>query len=235
MKIYNYKGLRINNLNTPPYKHLLLVLYWPIYGLGFALLETFIREEYVNIFYISHPLDAHFAFNEWYYIPYFLWYVMVFGNVFFTMAFDIPTLKKYMWFVIIAYSATLITYAVFPNGQNFRPETFPRENILTSWVQEIYNHDTNTNVCPSLHVIGAMGVMFSTWHSKYFSKWYWKIFFIVLTYYVSMSTVYMKQHSIIDVWVGAALSIVVYLVVWHTKPFKRIEDPNYITPCFKRR
>ena len=234
LKLHDYRGIRFNNLTNPQYKHLLLVLYWPIYGILFALEEALIKADHPNMHFLEHPLDDKILFNEWYFIPYFLWYIMVFGNVFFAMAFDAKLLKKYMWYVIIAYSVTLLIYAVYPNGQQLRVYDPPRDNILTDCVQMIYSNDTNTNVCPSLHVVGAIGVMFALLHSEYFKKWFLKIILIVTTYFVCVSTVYMKQHSIIDLWVGVALGFVVYLIIWHTKPFKRIDDPQYIFPGFKK-
>ena len=35
----DYRGLRLRNVTDPAYRHILLLLYWPIHGLLFLLLE----------------------------------------------------------------------------------------------------------------------------------------------------------------------------------------------------
>lgn len=48
----------------------------------------------------------------------------------------------------------MLIYLVFPTCQDLRPTQFARDNILTRFVAWFYNFDTNTNVCPSIHVLG---------------------------------------------------------------------------------
>ena len=65
-----------------------------------------------------------------------------------------------MQFIIITYSAAILIYMRFPNCQELRPLVFERDNILTRFMAGFYQFDTNTNVCPSVHVIGSAAVMF---------------------------------------------------------------------------
>ena len=60
--------------------------------------------------------------------------------------------KLYMYCIIIGFTASIIFCLIFPNGQDLRPETFPRENLLTQVVRLIYEADTNTNVMPSVRL-----------------------------------------------------------------------------------
>ena len=111
-------------------------------------------------------------------------------------------------------------------GQNVCPSVrsinylteFERDNIFTHIVSLIYGFDTNTNVCPSIHVIGSFAVLFSALNDKYLSAAKIRISFVIITLLICASTVFLKQHSIIDVVAGVALCIVCYPFVFGKKP-----------------
>ena len=88
---------------------------------------------------------------------------------------------------------------VLPTCQNLRPEAFVRNNLLTRFIELFYSFDTNTNVCPSLHVIGSVAAMFGLWDCKALQSVGWKIAATSIAVCISLSTVFMKQHSIMDV------------------------------------
>ena len=70
-----------------------------------------------------------------------------------------------------------------------------------------------TNVCPSIHVIGSVAVMVLAWNSRHFHTPGWRIIFGVVTILISMSTVFLKQHSILDVFAAIPVCILAYYVV----------------------
>lgn len=94
-----------------------------------------------------------------------------------------------MHFVIVTYGITLLIYIVFPTCQELRPEQFDEPNILTDFITGFYSFDTNTNVCPSLHVIGSFAAMFALWDCKRFQNVAWKIVFGIIAVCISLSTV----------------------------------------------
>ena len=104
-----------------------------------------------------------------------------------------------MQFIIVTYGLTLLIYILFPNCQQLRPVVFERDNVFTHIMAAYYQFDTNTNVLPSLHVIGSVAVMFAAWDSKHFSTRGWKIIFFLVTVWISISTVFLKQHSVL-IW-----------------------------------
>lgn len=59
----DYRKLRPGNLNSPEFKHLLLLLYWPIYGAVFWLLE---RGLSLNYHAVEADLDAKIPFCEFF-------------------------------------------------------------------------------------------------------------------------------------------------------------------------
>lgn len=203
----DYRKLRPSNITSPEYRHLLLLLYWPIYGLVFLILERGLTLTY-------HPvvssLDAKIPFCEYFVIPYYFWFVFLIGIHFYTGFFDIPAFKKLMYFIMITYTVTSLTYIFYPTVQELRPTEFERNNIFVMIVRALYEFDTNTNVCPSLHVIGSFSVLFTSWQCKRFKTPLWQLGFVISTVLICASTVFLKQHSVIDIWAALIVCAVAY-------------------------
>lgn len=203
------------------YKHALWLLYLPVYLIIFNLAENQITSQY----WVSYtPLDDRIPFIEEFVIPYILWFPAIWSTGIFLLFFDPDAFKRYVWCIIIGYSISLAVFFVFPNGQNLRPGSFRNTSVFTDMVQTFYNYDTNTNVLPSMHVIGASAVTFAVFDSGKLRKPWLCAASIVLTILIDLSTVFIKQHSILDVWAGLAVSVVVYVIVYiiiKKKQFKK--------------
>ena len=146
----DFRRFRFSKLNTDEFRHLKLLIFWPIFGLFFTFVERFYN---VGHYYSMHcPLDDMIPFCEWFLIPYLFWFVYLIGTIVYTFFFDVAAFKRMMYFIIITYSITMLIYLVFPTCQDLRPTQFARDNVLTRFVAWFYNFDTNTNVCPSIHV-----------------------------------------------------------------------------------
>lgn len=216
-----YKELRPGNLSSPQYRHLLLLLFWPVFGVVFGLLERVVPvlwELFLGkplVYYeIVGPLDAHIPFCEFFIIPYYFWFVFLVGMLLYGLLFEVRVFQSYMRFIILTYSATALIYILFPNMQLLRPDAFSRENLFTELVRGLYEFDTNTNVCPSIHVLGAMAVCLSGLHSQKLRSLGWRLFLILSTLLIILSTVFLKQHSVIDVYAALILSAAVYPLVY---------------------
>ena len=111
-----------------------------------------------------------------------------------------PAFRRMMRFVIVTYTAATVVYFIYPTQQLLRPEAFAHDNALTRAVAWFYTFDTNTNVCPSLHVIGSAAALFALRDGPRLRKraW-WQAASVLLALCISLSTVFMKQHSILDV------------------------------------
>lgn len=204
----DYRQFRLSRLNTPEFSHVKLLLFWPAFGLAFLFAERFYP---VAHYYAMHcALDDLIPFNEWFLIPYLFWFVYLIGALAYTFFFDVPNFKRMMRFVIFTYSVTLIIYYLFPTCQMLRPEAFPRDNFLTRFIAGFYVFDTNTNVCPSLHVIGSLAAFHALWDSPRFRGCGWRTVSGVLAFFISISTVFMKQHSILDVFAALPICLVAY-------------------------
>ncbi len=211
MKPVSYRGLRLSNITKPEYRHIFYLIFWPLYGLLFFSLEQIQNVNFTNLYV---PFDDIIPFCEYFLIPYFFWYIFIVWMIVYSFFFDVEIFKKYHQFLIIVCGVTCLVYLVWPNMQSLRPTEFTRDNIFIDIIKEMYEFDTNTNVCPSLHVVMSFAVFFAAWYSKRYRTVGWRIAFGIMTVIISISTVFLKQHSVIDVYAGVALSIVAYFIVF---------------------
>lgn len=200
-----YKDFNFKNITSPKYRHLFYVLFWPAYLLLFVLIEKYV----VAVYDMHCPLDDVIPFCEFFVIPYVLWYALLAFTSFYGLLFDISAFKKLYKFLCISAAVSFLIYVLFPNMQNLRPENFARDNIFTDIMKNLYALDTNTNVCPSIHVTFSMGMLFSLWNSKHFSTPPKRCVAVIIAVLVSISTVFLKQHSVLDILAGAVLSVAV--------------------------
>lgn len=204
----DFRRFRFSKLNTDEFRHLKLLIFWPIFGLLFTFVERFYN---VGHYYSMHcPLDDMIPFCEWFLIPYLFWFVYLIGTIVYTFFFDVAAFKRMMYFIIITYSITMLIYLVFPTCQDLRPTQFARDNVLTRFVAWFYNFDTNTNVCPSIHVLGSVAAMLGLCDCRRLQNPKLKLLFILLCVLICISTVFMKQHSVLDVLAALPLCVIAY-------------------------
>nr|WP_272507411.1 phosphatase PAP2 family protein [Clostridium aestuarii] len=88
----------------------------------------------------------------------------------------------------------------------------------------IYSVDPPTNVCPSIHVINSVAVNAVVWNSSLFSN-NKKVKFLSVTAMVLIcaSTMFIKQHSVIDVIAGITLSTVLYVFIFTIPKVKQFK------------
>lgn len=221
MQMVDYRNFSLKKLNTPEFEHVKLLLFWPLFGLAFMFLERFLNMEYHAV---SCWVDDLIPFCEYFVIPYYFWFVFLIGIQVYSFFFDVPTFKNYIKYTIYTYTLTLIIYILYPTSQELRPIAFERQNIFTDIVSSLYEFDTNTNVCPSLHVIGSFAVYFAARKSMLFSSKPWRIAFFVMAVLISISTVFLKQHSALDIFYALLVCAVCYPFVYMTDKLKHLKE-----------
>lgn len=209
------------------YHHWLYALVLPVYLVLFFVAEHIVGPDSAYTV-IEHPLDALIPFCEWFYIPYVLWYPFMVSVGLYLAFKDGAGFKRYMTYIGITFIAAVGLFILFPNGQELRPDldTLGRDNLFIRAIRVLYIADTNTNVCPSLHVVGSMAAVFGIFHHPRLRKTVWMpIGGIILAVLICLSTVFLKQHSVIDVFVGIPYGLLLYGAVYWlplllTKPRK---------------
>ena len=107
-------------------------------------------------------------------------------------------------------SISTVIFLLYPSCQNLRPDSFPRDNLLTNCVKLLYAADTNTNVFPSEHAIGSAAVWFAAMHAKPLRTPLRITLITLLTMMTCFSTIFLKQHSIIDILAAIPVCLVAY-------------------------
>jgi membrane-associated phospholipid phosphatase len=204
------------------YRHAWLILtYFPIYLLWFALLEQHVTEDY-NI--IESTLDACIPFNEVFIIPYLLWFPFIAVSILYFIFRDKTEYYRLCGVLITGMTVFLLVSTIFPNGVALRPvlADLGRDNVFLDLVASLHQADTSTNVCPSIHVYNSLAVcvaFFASSHLK--GKYLLKAGILILTILICMSTVFLKQHSVIDVFWSFVLIIVTVPVFYAKLLFKK--------------
>lgn len=189
-------------------------LYFPVYMVFFWLAERY-TENHFHV--ISIGLDDYIPFIEWFILPYYLWFPYM---VFFFLAFFFRDKKEYirmMAFLCTGMTLFLLISFIYPNGLDLRPESFARDNVATRLVKILYQTDTPTNVLPSIHVFNTLGVLIAVFRShhvlpKRFGKWAASAIGVLII----CSTVFLKQHSLVDVLGAFVMAAVLYVLVYRT-------------------
>lgn len=193
-----------------------LLLFWPIFELIFMALER-LRPADTQYFATHCALDDLIPFWEGAMVPYLFWFLYLGGTVAYTYFRDVPAFRRMMRFLILTYGVTVLIYLVFPNCQNLRPAVFPRDNVLTRFTAWFYTFDTNTDVCPSLHVVGSLAAYFGLRDCRRFRSRGWQLGSALAAAAICLSTLFLKQHSAVDVLAALPLCAVAYVLIYRRK------------------
>ena len=191
----DYRDFSLRKLNDPRFSHLKLLGGWLVY---FAM---YLITEYLNPnnsgTAVSCSLDYKIPFLEIFVIPYVGWYLLIAVSLLYFAFYNVENFKRLQIFIIVTQVAAMIIYIIFPNFQPLRPDVYPRDNFLTDIVALLQTADTNSNVCPSLHVAYSIGIA-SIWLKEKDAKGWVKTAIVIFCILVCLSTAFIKQHSVID-------------------------------------
>lgn len=171
----------------------------------------FLLEQYRNpILTVHSSLDDKIPFCEYFIVPYILWFFYIGITFLYFLKKERESFYGVCRYMFTGMIICLIIYTIIPTGLELRPE-LTNDNIFSKMVALIYSVDTSTNVCPSIHVFNSIAVNTVIQHSEVFKhKRLVHFGSYVLAIAICMSTVLLKQHSIIDVFWGCVLGIALY-------------------------
>lgn len=216
--VVDYRKLRLSNIRTPEYSHVLLLLGWVGYFILYVLTENLIPPERC---YVMHcRLDDLIPFSEYFLVFYAGWYLLVVASLAYFLFYDVDSFKKLQIYIIITQVIAMFVYIVFPSRQDLRPTEFVRDNVFTKLMTIIYTVDTPTGVCPSLHVAYSLGIA-STWLKKKDASKALKVFITLFVCGVCVSVSFVKQHSVLDILaalpVGLIAEAITFRGYWKAK------------------
>lgn len=199
------------------YRHAWVFLYSFIYLSWYMYLERTIVTEY-HIMYTK--IDDWIPFNEFFIIPYFIWFLYVAFMLMFLFFKDVDEFYRFGLYLALGMSISLFICQIFPNGTNLRPTNLDHnKNIFTHLVAFIYKTDTPTNVFPSIHVFNSIATHVAIVRSKFFyNNMKVKVVSFIIMISICLSTLFLKQHSFLDVVGATILSYVIYQLIYAKIP-----------------
>ena len=223
--VVDYRELRLSRINEPRFAHLKFLLGWVGYFILFFLTENLIPAE--QCYPVWCPLDDLIPFCEWFVIPYVFWYVYIVITLLYFLLYNPDGFKKVQGFIIVTQVVAMAAYIIFPTRQDLRPLFFERDNLLTGLVGFIYSFDTNTGVCPSLHVAYSIGIV-SAWLKEREVGKAWKSFVVIAAVLICLSTMFIKQHSAVDFFAALPVCLLAEIIIygkdyWKPRLKKRIQ------------
>jgi membrane-associated phospholipid phosphatase len=208
-------------------KHFLYLLFFIPLLLWFYFCEKSIQPKYN----MHCSVDNYIPFFKYFIIPYLLWFpYMGFAFVYLGLK-DKRSYLKLLAFILSGMSISYIIFIVFPTGQDLRP-MIDGNDIFSNLIKMIQGIDPPTNVCPSIHVLNTIGVHTAIVSYKNVPNRI-KIVSLLNMVLICASTVFIKQHSILDVAAGLALSAILLLIIF-VIPEVFINNKNRISENLKQ-
>lgn len=195
-------------------RHLAILFYYIVMWFGY----NYLNQTTVPDIYLYHPIDSKIPFVKEMVVPYVLWYLYIFVPLAY-FAFKSPDdFRKLCMFMFTGMTISYLIFYLVPNGQNLRP-IITETDVFSRIINSIYSTDRPTNSLPSMHVILSVAVNASIYNSTILAKFKkLKLFSMLLCILICASTVFIKQHSILDVVAGLIVSSLLY---------SRIYSPHY--------
>lgn len=186
--------------------------YWLFGFLASGLLYFSMKFTPMEFHFVHIPLDDKIPFLPIFIIPYIIWYLYVPIPMIYLYFKDEEAFKKQAITFFSGMLITFIFFAIYPTQISFRP-TAEGKGILLWLCRIIYANDTPpANAFPSLHCYEALIIHLTTfaWGPLKNNKPL-RIASFVLMALICASTVFVKQHSAIDIIGGCGLAVFVFL------------------------
>lgn len=220
--VVDYRALRLSRLNEPRFAHVKLLGGWLVYLALYFITENLIPASRCHVIHCA--LDDLIPFREGFLVIYCYWFAWLVGALLWFFLYDLRSFRRLQVYIMITQAVAMLTYILYPSVQLLRPEHFERDNLLTRLMAFIYAFDTPTGVCPSLHVAYSMGIA-SAWCRARDGNRIWKGLMVLSAVAVALSTAFVKQHSVVDIFAAIPVGLLAeWLVYGRTRLNRWIEQ-----------
>ena len=185
--------------------------YLPVYLAMFFAIEHFITDNY---WATQTALDSYVPFCERFIFPYVSWSPLLVALGIYLILKDGESFRRYMWFIMVTFTTAVVFCILVPNGQDLRPAVMEHHNAATWLVEYTYSIDTNTNVFPSVHILGVVAAVAAVWNTPRLQKGAWRWGSALYGALIIVSTVFVKQHAVVDVLSGLMVGAIAYVFVY---------------------
>lgn len=162
-------------------------------------------------YFLESPLDRRIPFVPAFIIPYFALVLFIPAGL--TIALSSPlAVPLYLALIIGVLLGSFVRY--FIHGGIRQPE-IRRKDLCSRLVHWLYRHDDRAHTFPSSHVL--ISLTMSYFLAAAFPPYAWLIWLIGA--FIAVSTLFVKQHYLVDVIGGAAFAIVAIYAAGLIIPF----------------
>ena len=179
----------------------------PVLGLIYKILNNNPREAVI----LSTDIDDKIPFLPIFILPYIIWYAFILGYLIYFWYKDTRVYLKTLTMIVIGELVCFVIYFFFQT-------TVPRpglvgDGILIELVGMIYSHDQPFNAFPSIHVLTTFAIILGNINisNKHIIH---SIFVPVMGSLIIISTLFVKQHYILDMFASMFLTSFIYGIVF---------------------
>lgn len=192
------------------------VSYVFIYLPWFFTMEKLITFDHPNLHVMHSAIDDLIPFCEYFIIPYCIWFFYIATScVFMFFKGTDAEYKRFAWSLIIGMSLCMVICMIYPNCVTMRPASLEHNNALTRMISLLWSTDTSTNVFPSIHVYNSIAIHIALSKCEALNNHrVARAASLITCILICMSTVFLKQHSVIDVVGACALMAVMYYFLY---------------------
>jgi len=164
---------------------------------------------------LSTTFDHQLPFIEAFIVPYVFWYIFIFGMLFYFFIYDRGIYYKTLLSLTMGMAVCYVIYYFFQT-------TVPRPvlegtGLYTNMIRYIYSADQPVNCFPSIHVLSSYLMVIAMRNSR--TKTPIKMFSVAVTgYLIILSTLFIKQHVVLDAFAGILLGNILFNIVFYFKP-----------------
>lgn len=164
---------------------------------------------------LSTTFDHQLPFIEAFIVPYVFWYIFIFGMLFYFFIYDRGIYYKALLSLTMGMAVCYVIYYFFQT-------TVPRPilegtGLYTNMIRYIYSADQPFNCFPSIHVLSSYLMVIAMRNSR--TKTPIKMFSVAVTgYLIILSTLFIKQHVVLDAFAGILLGNILFNIVFYFKP-----------------
>lgn len=191
-----------------------------LFMIGYMAAFSWLEQRNVRKFHVIHvALDDVIPFCEYFIVPYLLWFIYVAAAVIYINIQNQDEGRRFGNFLMVGMTVFIIISTIFPNCQLLRPRVFAHDNIFVDMVKTLYRTDTSTNILPSIHAFNSIAVMIALYRDERCKRH--RIiqgFMMLLGISIILATVFLKQHSVIDVFSAMGLSVAAYMLCYKWEP-----------------
>ncbi|AOH56301.1 phosphoesterase [Peribacillus muralis] len=186
----------------PLWYSLLLVLTSSIYSI--------INQSSGHAVDVTTLIDGEIPFIKEFVVPYLLWYPYIYGLLIYYCFVD---RKHYFVALGSLVSGKLVCFVIYSLWQSTvpRPDVVGND-IFAHLMRFVYSHDQPVNCLPSIHVLTTFIMMIVVHKRREQHKWEYAGVTAFGTLII-LSTLFTKQHAVLDVLSGILLACGMYAVI----------------------